>query len=139
MQSPLGPVGPVHLPDSESIPGQNTGQFGPVGSGSLDTYRGDGTVAGQVAGDLPVAATDGQELAVPKTFSILGDQGDMVGIGVGVDAGNDFDLFVCHDGTSSSETAKATGWLMLTSRADRTARGPLDQAPMKSCPAGQHG
>ncbi|WP_427004922.1 hypothetical protein [Pseudarthrobacter sp. H2] len=33
-------------------------------------------------------------------LAVLGDDGDVVGIGVGIDAGNDFQQIVCHDETA---------------------------------------
>lgn len=42
-----------------------------------------------------------------------------------VDAGDDFELRIFHDGWSSSETGKQQGGLVLTGRADKTVMGPL--------------
>ncbi|MET3719138.1 MULTISPECIES: hypothetical protein [unclassified Arthrobacter] len=42
MQLALGPVGPVHFPDGETVAGQNPSQLGTVGSGALDANGGDG-------------------------------------------------------------------------------------------------
>ncbi|BCW70866.1 hypothetical protein NicSoilB8_19100 [Arthrobacter sp. NicSoilB8] len=62
----------------------------------------------------------------------------MVGIGVGVDPGDDFRLFVCHDETALTFrcvrwNTKGTpaGW------ADKTVMGLFEQAPMRSCPPGR--
>jgi hypothetical protein len=72
------------------VVGQDPGQFGSVGAGSLDPDGGDGTEAGQVGGDLPVPGTDRQEVLVSEVFSVIGYERDVVGVGVRVDAGNDF-------------------------------------------------
>lgn len=63
-----------------------------------DAYGGDCAVAGDELYDFPVAGSHGQELPVCEWFAVFVDDGHVVCVGVGVDAGHDCGRFVCQDG-----------------------------------------
>ena len=50
--------------------------------------------------DPAVAGPHRQKLLVGEVPAGFGDDGDVMGIGVGVDPDDDFRMFVCHDETA---------------------------------------
>lgn len=99
MQAPICPIGPIHLPNGEPLARKNPCQFGTIGARSFDTDCGYRTETGQVVDNLTVSGSYCQKLMVTEAPAKIGDQGNVMGIGVRVDTGDDFELFVFHSGT----------------------------------------
>jgi len=77
---------------------QHTGQAGPIRAGALDPDTLQRAVTGDEVQQGQVAIRGGRELAVGQLPARARDQRRVMGIGMGVDAGDDTDKIACHDG-----------------------------------------
>lgn len=91
------PVRAHDLQDLDAFLRQDAGELGAVAAGALDAGGDDRPEPGDEPDDAPVAGPDGQELLVGYVSPGFGDDGDVVFIGVRVDPGDDFQVFICHD------------------------------------------
>ena len=118
-------------------PSQVSGQAGAVGVGALDAEAHHVPEGAHERDQRRVAGPAGGELLVTQDSASGGvDNGDVVGVGVGVNSGDDFGRrgFDCHDGGAFPSIGQA--------RTGRAGRQDVDgtwfgQAPMRSCPHGR--
>jgi hypothetical protein len=127
-----GPVWPVDLHHPLPVAAEETGQFGPVAAGALDSERLDLAQRVSPAQQLGVASGGGRHQCgrQPAAQLVLG--AGHVHLFVGVDPDREARrLGVCDGGNRrpSCSTDAGGGWHAPAGRADSTATGLGEQAP----------
>jgi hypothetical protein len=93
------PVRAHDFQDPDAFPGQDAGEFGAITAGAFHSGGNDRAEPGDEGRDVPVARTHSEKLLVGDVSAGLVDDRDVVGVGVCVDPGDDFQMLVCHDET----------------------------------------
>jgi hypothetical protein len=94
------PVRAHHFHHVDALAGEHAREFGAVTAGSFHARGEDGTETGDEVDDPLIAGSRGREFPVRQMLAGVGDESDVVGIGVGIDSGDDFQIFLCHDETA---------------------------------------
>ena len=83
-----------------ALTGKHAGKFGAIAARSLHACGKDGTETGDEVDDPLVAGSRGREFPGGQMLPGVGDDTDVVGIGVSVCPGDDLQMFLCHDETA---------------------------------------
>lgn len=94
------PVRAHDFQNPDAFPGQDTGEFGTVAAGAFHPGGNDLAEPDDEGRNAPVARTHSEKLFVRNVSAGLVDDCDVVGVGVSVDPGDDFQMLVCHDEAS---------------------------------------
>jgi hypothetical protein len=118
------PVRAHDFQDVDAIPGQDTGELGTVAAGALNANSNDLPEAGDELDDFAVAGSNGQEFLIADVHTGFSDDRDVMGIGVSVDPGDDFQMLLCHDETGPGLPLRGVGHKGHAGRvADKTVMG----------------